>query len=231
MPSYRRALATTKRGRPGQRRPAPWRAVRWGAAEQARAGLTVLLLLFPVAVAEAWQVPDAQPGPAAIQGVRSDPKGFELPPDAIQVQRVADSTAASPPPGRPAGSPRPAEVVADRVVIAGRGKQELVRENRTVAAGLPSPAGALPAGVEHWTQLDGWGPVRTRTYRVTAKNARGNEVANVVDRLNWVSGGNFEGRGKYVGQVNVEPLAVNVAWGVAVHGGWGSREGDGCWVK
>jgi hypothetical protein len=48
------------------------------------------------------------------------------------------------------------------------------------------------------------------------KNLLGMEVVKVRYQLHWTYGGNYQGKGKFLTGVTVEPLSVNTDWGYNV---------------
>ncbi|PIU19902.1 MAG: hypothetical protein COT18_05085 [Elusimicrobia bacterium CG08_land_8_20_14_0_20_59_10] len=77
-------------------------------------------------------------------------------------------------------------------------------------------ANAVPYGTSHWTQLQGWSRPSTRKYNFSMKNGFGSEVVKVIYQVHWTHSGNFQGKGKFLTGVSVEPLSVTTAWGYNV---------------
>ena len=77
-------------------------------------------------------------------------------------------------------------------------------------------ANAVPYGTSHWTQLQGWSQPATKKYAFVMKNGFGMEVVKVVYQVHWTHSGNFNGVGKFLTGVTVEPLSVTTAYGYNV---------------
>lgn len=77
-------------------------------------------------------------------------------------------------------------------------------------------ANAVPYGVSHWTQLQGWQTPVTKRYAFYAKNLYGIKVVDVEYQVHYTYGGNLNGRGHFLTGVTVEPIKVDTAWGYNV---------------
>jgi hypothetical protein len=77
-------------------------------------------------------------------------------------------------------------------------------------------ASAVPYGTSHWTQLQGWSKPSTKKYGFVMKNGYGTEVVKVIYQVHWTHSGNFNGAGKFLTGVTVEPLSVTTAYGYNV---------------
>ena len=74
----------------------------------------------------------------------------------------------------------------------------------------------MPFGTSHWTQLQGWSKPTTKKYAFSMKNAYGSEVVKVAYQVHYTANGNFQGKGKFLTGVTVEPISVTTAWGYKV---------------
>ena len=77
-------------------------------------------------------------------------------------------------------------------------------------------ANAVPYGVTHWTQLQGWKEPKIKRYAFYAKNLYGMKVVDVEYQVHYTYGGNLNGRGHFLTGVTVEPIKVDTAWGYNV---------------
>ena len=93
---------------------------------------------------------------------------------------------------------------------------DLIAKNQPVVNIKVNYANAVPFGITHWTQLQGWSKPSTKKYAFAFKNLYGMEVCKVVYQVHWTYGGNYQGKGKFLTGVTVEPLSVNAAWGYNV---------------
>ena len=92
----------------------------------------------------------------------------------------------------------------------------LIAKNQPVVTVNVNYANAVPYGLTHWTQLQGWSKPATKKYSFTMKNGFGANVVDVVYQVKWTHSGNYQGKGKYLTGVTVEPISVTTAWGYNV---------------
>jgi hypothetical protein len=92
----------------------------------------------------------------------------------------------------------------------------IIAKNQPVVNINVNYANAVPFGTSHWTQLQGWSKPATRRYAFRIENLYGMEVVKVIYQVQWIYGGNFNGKGKFLTGVTVEPLSVDTAWGYNV---------------
>ncbi|OGR43619.1 MAG: hypothetical protein A2X35_09425 [Elusimicrobia bacterium GWA2_61_42] len=92
----------------------------------------------------------------------------------------------------------------------------IIEKNQPVVNITTNYANAVPFGTSHWSQLQGWNKPTTKKYSFSMKNGFGSEVVKVVYQVHYTYGGNFQGKGKFLTGVTVEPLNVVTAWGYKV---------------
>lgn len=92
----------------------------------------------------------------------------------------------------------------------------LIAKNQPVVNINVNYANAVPFGTSHWTQLQGWSRPSTKKYAFVMKNLYGGEVVKVMYQVHWTHSGNFNGVGKFLTGVTVEPLSVTASWGYNV---------------
>ncbi len=92
----------------------------------------------------------------------------------------------------------------------------IIAKNQPVVNINVNYANAVPYGIEHWTQLQGWKAPVTKRYGFYCKNLYGIKVVDVEYQVHYTYGGNYNGIGKYLTGVTVEPIKVNTAWGYNV---------------
>ena len=101
----------------------------------------------------------------------------------------------------------------DQVVNLAQKIFDIIKANQPVVNISVNYANAIPMGITHWTQLQGWSAPVARTYNLTANSKSGSRVADVTYQVVYTAGGNYKGHGKYLTAVSVQPLNVNVGWG------------------
>lgn len=129
----------------------------------------------------------------------------------IQNLGPAVSPTEIPPPAPPPGED-PA-LVLDRIINIGQKIWTIIEKNKPVVDVKTSYATALPEGTRTWSQLSGWKPPKGTIYAFKAVNGFGQTVVNVRYQVLRTYGGSYQGKGKYLTAVTIEPLKVEVAWG------------------
>lgn len=71
-------------------------------------------------------------------------------------------------------------------------------------------AAVLPGGTKSFTQLKGWSKPVSKVYRVQFKNMFGKDAGGFSYRIVFVYGGNYQGKGKYIGQISFTPLDIKL---------------------
>lgn len=104
----------------------------------------------------------------------------------------------------------------DRIVNLAQKIFNIIKENQPVVNINVNYANAIPYGIQHWTQLQGWSKPAVKRYAFVAKNGYGMNVVKVVYQVHYTYGGNYKGIGKYLTGVTVEPISVETAWGYNV---------------
>lgn len=104
----------------------------------------------------------------------------------------------------------------DRIVNLAEKIWGIIEKNQPIAEVNVKYANAVPYGIQHWTQLQGWSKPKTVKYSFVAKNAYGMQVVKVVYQVHLTYGGNYQGKGKFLTGVTAEPISVETAWGYKV---------------
>jgi hypothetical protein len=92
----------------------------------------------------------------------------------------------------------------------------IIEKNQPVVNITTNYANAVPFGTSHWTQLQGWSRPATKKFAFSMKNTYGSEVVKVVYQVHYTHSGNFQGKGKFLTGVTIEPISVTTAWGYKV---------------
>ncbi len=92
----------------------------------------------------------------------------------------------------------------------------IIEKNQPVVSITTNYANAVPYGTSHWTQLQGWSKPATKKYSFSMKNGFDSEVVKVTYQIHYTYAGNFQGKGKFLTGVTIEPLNVVTAWGYKV---------------
>ena len=124
-------------------------------------------------------------------------------------------------PGVPGANPAGAsagEIIGtiDQIVNLVEKIWNIIEKNRPVVNIAVNYANAVPYGTSHWTQLQNWSKPSTKKYAFSMKNKYGTEVVKVTYQVHWTHSGNFQGKGKFLTGVTVEPLNVVALWGYKV---------------
>ncbi len=92
----------------------------------------------------------------------------------------------------------------------------IIEKNQPVVNVTTNYANAVPFGTSHWSQLQGWSKPATKKYSFSMKNGFGSEVVKVTYQVHRTHSGNFQGKGKFLTGVTIEPLNIVTAWGYKV---------------
>ena len=106
--------------------------------------------------------------------------------------------------------------VIDNIVNLADKIWTILDKNRPVVTISTTYASAVPYGTSHWTQLQGWSTPLTKRYAFSIKNGYGSEVVKVIYQVHCTHSGNYQGKGKFLTGVTIEPLTVTAPWGYKV---------------
>ena len=104
----------------------------------------------------------------------------------------------------------------DKIVNLAQKVFEIIEKNQPVVNINVNYANAVPYGIQHWTQLQGWSKPKTETYRFIARNFFGIKVVKVTYQLEFRYNGNYRGKGKFLTGVTIEPISVETVSGYSV---------------
>ena len=172
-------------------------------SRRAPAALAALLLAAP-----AW----SQFSTEEVRAAQKDPGTFTLDETTLKIERVGPTVTPTDIPS-PASTPGSVIPVLDQIINLGLKVWKIVEDNKPVVDVKTQYATALPKGASGWTDMAGWQPPVGTIYEITAKNAYGIKVIDLRYQVLRTYGGSYDGKGKYLTAVTVQPLAVDVAWG------------------
>jgi hypothetical protein len=104
----------------------------------------------------------------------------------------------------------------DNIVNLAQKIWNIIEANQPVVNITTNYANAVPFGTSHWTQLENWSKPATKNYSFSMKNGYGSEVVKVTYQVHYTYGGDYQGKGKFLTGVTIEPLNVVTAWGYKV---------------
>lgn len=107
--------------------------------------------------------------------------------------------------------PPPNQVTIQDFITLGSKVWDFVINNKPNATYAPYRASVVPSGITHWTQLRGWSKPVSKVYRVAFQNMFGMASGSFDYRITFIYGGNYQGKGKYIGQISVVPANVRLA--------------------
>ncbi len=99
------------------------------------------------------------------------------------------------------------------IINLGRELWQFIGDNRPVVNIRTDRATALPKGVLHASELEGWLGPALKTYEISIENGYGLEVIDFIFRVNYTYNGSYGGQGQYLANVTIIPALVDVAWG------------------
>jgi hypothetical protein len=104
-------------------------------------------------------------------------------------------------------------VLIDRIINIASKVWDIIQQNAPVVSIDTKYASAVPQGIEAWNQLSGWSKPHSCAYSFNATNLFGVRTVDVTYKVIYTSGGNYQGKGRYLTGVTVVPTNVNVKWG------------------
>lgn len=104
-------------------------------------------------------------------------------------------------------------VVIDQIVNLTSKIWNIIKENQPVVNVSNQYATAVPQGVASWTKLTGWQGPKGYIYTFSVQNLYGTKTVSVKYMITYTYNGQYQGKGKYLTAVTVEPLSVDVLWG------------------
>jgi hypothetical protein len=166
-------------------------------------------LAIALTAAPAW----SQFRPDEIAAAQHDPKMYTLDETTVHIEKVGPSNGPSkekiPDPAGGGGGVIP---VLDEIINVGLKVWKIIVDNKPVVDVKTQYATALPKGSSGWSDVSGWHvPVGT-IYELTAKNGYGLKMIDVRYQVLRTYGGSYQGKGRYLTAVTVEPLRVDVGW-------------------
>lgn len=179
--------------------------------------LLALLLGMNAATAAAQSTEPAGFTPNEVLAAKQDPKRFTIDPKSVRFVKfgpaVTPGQALPALPVPPAPAPQDPLVFLDRIINLANKIWAIIEKNKPVVDITTTYANALPDGITHWAQLGEWKPPVGTIYGFYAKNGYGVKVIDVRYQVLRTIGGKYEGKGRYLNGVTVQPLRVDVAWG------------------
>jgi hypothetical protein len=163
-----------------------------------RGATSVVLLLLAAAASYAQEDPKAYTIDEA--SVRINNLGPAAQPDSIQRPDIG------------AGA-EDALVIIDQIINLGQKIWPIIEANKPSVNIQTQYGTATPQGITNWSQLAGWKPPEGTVYGFTAKNVYGMKVVDVKYQVLRTYGGSYNGKGKYLTAVTIQPLSVDVVWG------------------
>ncbi|HCC47178.1 MAG TPA: hypothetical protein DEQ38_03545 [Elusimicrobia bacterium] len=149
----------------------------------------------------------------------TDPRYFSVDENTVTIEEITEGV--TPPPAGllPPPSVKPVgEVISaiDSIVNLVDKIWTLIEKNQPVVVINTHYANAVPFGTSHWSQLQGWSRPATKRYAFASKNGFGSEVVKVIYQVHYTHSGNYQGKGKFLTGVTIEPISVTTAWGYKV---------------
>jgi len=149
------------------------------------------------------------------QAAQEDPQAYTLDEGSVRIQNLG-------PAAKSDGTMRVLDigdggadpfVIIDKIINLGQKIWSIIEANKPVVNIQTQYGTATPQGITHWSQLAGWKPPEGTVYGFSAKNAYGIKVVDVKYQVLRTYGGSYNGKGKYLTAVTIQPLTVDVLWG------------------
>ena len=151
--------------------------------------------------------------------ITADPRYFAVDENSVTIEEIKGEAAPAAPLLLPAAPQKGVgDIIGtlDSIVNLMDKIWTLIQKNQPVVEVNTKYANAVPFGTTHWSQLQGWSKPATRKYSFSMKNGFGSEVVKVAYQVHYVHSGNFQGKGKFLTGVTIEPINITTAWGYKV---------------
>jgi len=100
-----------------------------------------------------------------------------------------------------------------QVIALGEKIWAIIEKNKPVVTQNYSAVSAVPAGIKTWEELTGWSEPVIRVYKLSYVNKFKQHVVDFDFRVAYTYNGGYEGKGKYLSRVEIDPSILNVMWG------------------
>lgn len=170
------------------------------------ASLMIIMITVP-----AW----SQFHPDELKAAQKDPKMYTLDETTIHITKVGPTVSPTdiPSPKGGGGGIGDTIPVLDQMINLGQKIWKIIADNKPVVDVKTQYATALPKGLTGWQDIGGWHPPVGTIYEMEAKNAYGMRMIHLRYQVLRTYGGSYQGKGKYLTAVTVEPLLVETGWG------------------
>jgi len=151
--------------------------------------------------------------------ITADPRYFAVDENSVTIEEIKDEAAPAAPLLLPAAPQKGVgDIIGtlDSIVNLMDKIWTLIEKNQPVVTVDTKYANAVPFGTTHWSQLQGWSKPATKKYSFSMKNGFGSEVVKVTYQVHYVHSGNFQGKGKFLTGVTIEPINITTSWGYKV---------------
>lgn len=96
------------------------------------------------------------------------------------------------------------------IIALGEKIWNFILENKPSATFKVVKTSVVPNGVSSWTQLSGWSKPVSKLYHVQFTDIFGGIAGGFDYRITFLYGGNYKGKGKYIGQLYFVPSNVKL---------------------
>lgn len=89
----------------------------------------------------------------------------------------------------------------------------IIEKNKPVVTQNYSAVSAVPQGIKTWEELLDWSEPVIRMYKLAYTNKFKQHVVDFNFRVAYTFNGSYNGKGKYLSRVEIDPSILNVMWG------------------
>lgn len=184
--------------------------------------LTLAGLLLTAGTVKAEEFTPVTFSPEEMAAASEDPARYSIDPDSIRIRKIRevppgeiDIGLLPPPPGK-GPIDIPIDVIND-IINIGEKIWRIIEANQPVVDVSTTYANAYPRGIEHWTDMHSWKAPQATMYEFSAKNLLGMDAVKVRYQVIRMTEGKYKDKGHYLNHVTIEPLKVEVNWGMKFH--------------
>lgn len=103
-------------------------------------------------------------------------------------------------------------IVLDAMVNLGKKVWDIIEKGKPKVDISMDTASAVPKGITHWTQLEGWRDPISKLYRAQLLQTPTLPLGDIYFRLVFLYGGSVAGKGKYLANVAIMPAQMNIPY-------------------
>jgi hypothetical protein len=108
---------------------------------------------------------------------------------------------------------RTGSIKIDEIIAIGEKIWKFIDDNKPVVTQRFGGLSILPGQVKSLEEMEGWSEPQVKIYKTVFKNKLGMNPIEFTYRVSYTYGGSYEGVGKFISRVEIEPAHIKALWG------------------